>query len=223
MSPENIVGIRLDPFDCSRTRRCPAAVNARSVGSRHPLAVKARLKVMGCMLPRLLLASAFVLAMASAACAETARATVNTIDAKGVGSSIGTVSFEETNWGLLVTPDISGLPAGVHGLHIHEKAACGPAEHEGKQAAGFAAGGHLDPNKTGKHLGPYNTDGHEGDLPPLIVAADGKATLPVLAPRLHVKDVKGHSIMIHEGGDNYSDQPKPLGGGAGRIACGTIE
>src|SRR5665811_254610 len=119
----------------------------------------------GCMLPRLLLASAFVLAMASAACAETARATVNTIDAKGVGSSIGTVSFEETNWGLLVTPDISGLPAGVHGLHIHEKAACGPAEHEGKQAAGFAAGGHLDPNKTGKHLGPYNTDGHEGDLP----------------------------------------------------------
>jgi Cu-Zn family superoxide dismutase len=28
--------------------------------------------------------------------------------------------------------------------------------------------------------------------------------------------------MIHEGGDNYSDQPKPLGGGGARIACGVI-
>jgi len=26
--------------------------------------------------------------------------------------------------------------------------------------------------------------------------------------------------MIHAGGDNYSDQPEPLGGGGGRIACG---
>ena len=179
------------------------------------------------MLSRLIPASitifAFALLMGSAAHADTAKATVNTIDAKGVGSPAGTVSFEDTKWGLLITPDLSGLPAGVHGFHIHEKAACGPAEHEGKQAAGFAAGGHLDPKKTGKHLGPYASDGHRGDLPPLLVDSGGKATLPVLAPRLHVKDVKGHSIMIHEGGDNYSDQPKPLGGGAGRIACGVIE
>lgn len=27
------------------------------------------------------------------------------------------------------------------------------------------AGGHLDPEKTGKHLGPYNDKGHLGDLP----------------------------------------------------------
>jgi Cu-Zn family superoxide dismutase len=29
--------------------------------------------------------------------------------------------------------------------------------------------------------------------------------------------------MIHEGSDNYSDEPKPLGGGAGRIACGIVQ
>ena len=29
--------------------------------------------------------------------------------------------------------------------------------------------------------------------------------------------------MIHAGGDNYSDQPKPNGGGGARIACGVIE
>jgi Copper/zinc superoxide dismutase (SODC) len=33
-------------------------------------------------------------------------------------------------------------------------------------------------------------------------------------------DVKGRSVMIHAGGDNYSDQPAPLGGGGARIACG---
>jgi superoxide dismutase, Cu-Zn family len=30
-------------------------------------------------------------------------------------------------------------------------------------------------------------------------------------------------VVIHEGGDNFSDQPKPLGGGGGRIACGVIK
>jgi Cu-Zn family superoxide dismutase len=28
--------------------------------------------------------------------------------------------------------------------------------------------------------------------------------------------------MIHAGGDNYADQPAPLGGGGARIACGVI-
>ena len=42
-------------------------------------------------------------------------------------------------------------------------------------------------------------------------------------PHLTVADVKGHSIMIHVGGDNYSDQPAPLGGGGARIACGVVE
>lgn len=29
--------------------------------------------------------------------------------------------------------------------------------------------------------------------------------------------------MIHAGGDNYADQPAPLGGGGPRLACGVIE
>ena len=49
------------------------------------------------------------------------------------------------------------------------------------------------------------------------------ANQPVAAPRLTLKDVQGRALMIHEGGDNYSDEPKPLGGGAGRIACGIVK
>ena len=164
-----------------------------------------------------------VLSITATAYAETAQAAVTTVTSSGTGPSIGIVTFEDSKWGLLVTPDLSGLPPGVHGFHIHQKPACGPGLNEGKMAAGFAAGGHLDPGDTRKHLGPYNGDGHLGDLPPLVVTADGKATLPVLAPRLSVKDVKGHSIMVHAAGDNYSDQPKPLGGGGARIACGVIK
>jgi Cu-Zn family superoxide dismutase len=56
----------------------------------------------------------------------------------------------------------------------------------------------------------------------LFVDAQGKSTLPVLAPRLKVTDVKGRSLMVHAGGDNFSDQPEALGGGGARIGCGVV-
>jgi Cu-Zn family superoxide dismutase len=87
----------------------------------------------------------------------------------------------------------------------------------------MAAGGHLDPKNTGKHLGPESTEGHQGDLPVLMVDDKGSAQTPVVAPHLKVDDVIGHSFMIHAGGDNYSDQPAPLGGGGARIACGKLQ
>lgn len=77
--------------------------------------------------------------------------------------------------------------------------------------------------KTGKHHGPHAQGGHKGDLPPLVVNPDGTATLPVIAPHLKLRDLSGKALMIHAGGDNYSDQPAPLGGGGGRIACGVIK
>jgi Cu-Zn family superoxide dismutase len=55
------------------------------------------------------------------------------------------------------------------------------------------------------------------------VAKDGTSTQPLVAPRLKLSDVNNRTVIIHEGGDNYSDKPKPLGGGAGRIACGIIQ
>jgi superoxide dismutase, Cu-Zn family len=81
---------------------------------------------------------------------------------------------------------------------------------------------HYEPGNTGKHLGP-NGEGHKGDLSVLTVDARGKATKVVVAPHLTVSDIKGHSVMIHVGGDNYSDQPSRLGGGGARIACGVAK
>lgn len=148
--------------------------------------------------------------------------TMNLVNEQGVGQSVGTITVSEGPTGLVFTPKLTGLTPGPHGFHVHEKPDCGPAMKDGKQVAGLAAGGHYDPAGTGKHEG-HEGKGHLGDLPALSVGADGTAITAVTAPRLTMSDVKGRSLMIHAGGDNYSDQPAPLGGGGARVACGVIK
>jgi Cu-Zn family superoxide dismutase len=52
-------------------------------------------------------------------------------------------------------------------------------------------------------------------------AADPAAPLNKVTKDLEA--VRGHALVIHAGGDNFSDQPAPLGGGGARIACGAIK
>lgn len=143
------------------------------------------------------------------------------IDSTGIGESIGTITVSSSPYGTIFTPDLMGLTPGLHGFHVHQNPSCGAAEQEGKEVPGLAAGGHYDPAGTGTHLGPYE-NGHLGDLPALFLDAEGKATHPVLAPRIKISDLKGRAFIIHEGGDNYSDYPKALGGGGARVACGVV-
>ena len=170
----------------------------------------------------LLILAAILALTAANVSAEKLTVQIHLVSAEGVGKQIGTIVAEDTKHGLLLTPNLSGAPAGIHGFHIHEHPNCAPAENNGKMTPAHSAGAHFDPSKAGKHLGPY-AEGHLGDLPALTVSADGKSTLPVLAPRLKTSDIKGHALMVHAGGDNYSDKPEPLGGGAGRIACGVVK
>jgi Cu-Zn family superoxide dismutase len=160
---------------------------------------------------------------AALAHAETKTVSMNLISAEGAGAPIGTIALEDSAGGLILKPKLKGLPPGAHGFHLHDKPSCAPGEQDGQMAAGIAAGGHFDPGETHKHLGPDAAGGHQGDLPVLNVADDGSATATLLAPRLKLADMIGHALMIHAGGDNYSDQPKPLGGGGARIACGVVQ
>lgn len=147
---------------------------------------------------------------------------INLIDEEGVGEEIGTISVRDTDYGLLFTPDLTNIPSGIHGFHVHENPSCDPGNQDGEIKAGLAAGGHYDPDETGSHEGPYG-EGHLGDLPPLVADADGNATLPILAPRLYAEDIKGRALIVHAGGDNFSDEPEKLGGGGSRLACGVVE
>jgi Cu-Zn family superoxide dismutase len=147
---------------------------------------------------------------------------MNLINDQGIGKDIGTITISEGSAGLVFTPNLTDLTPGVHGFHVHQNPSCAPGTKEGKVVPGLAAGGHYDPANTGKHEGPKGK-GHLGDLPSLFVGADGKATTAVTAPRLKMADLKGRSLMIHAGGDNYSDLPLALGGGGARVACGVIK
>ena len=148
------------------------------------------------------------------------RVRMNLVDENGVGKEIGQVTISETEYGLVFSPAVTGLPPGLHGFHVHENASCEPKEKDGKIMAALAAGGHYDPAGSKRHSGPGG-DGHLGDLPALFADANGN-TSAVLAPRLKMADLKGRALMIHAGGDNYADQPAPLGGGGARWACGVI-
>lgn len=128
-------------------------------------------------------------------------------------TNYGILVFNDSAYGLVITPHLTQLPPGAHGFHLHEHPSC--------DAHGMAAGSHFDPEKTNTHQGPYGA-GHLGDLPVLFIGPDGQANTPLLAPKLTTKQLKGLTVMLHHGGDNYTDTPA-LGGGGARIACGVIQ
>jgi len=146
---------------------------------------------------------------------------MNLIDAKGIRKSVGTVTIKKTADGLELDTNLKGLPPGEHGFHLHENGSCASADKDGTPTAGQAAGGHYDPEGSKAHKGPGG-GGHKGDLPKLDVDAKGTANVKLKVSGLKLADATGKALVIHEGGDNYSDTPKPLGGGGARIACGVV-
>ena len=144
---------------------------------------------------------------------------INRISDTGIGEKIGTVRVTEAKSGVSFKIDVTGLAKGQHGFHIHEKGDCGSAMKDGKMTAGLAAGGHFDPEAVKSHKGPKGA-GHKGDLPALNATAKG-ISQTVIAPHVKYTDVQGRALVIHEGGDNYSDNPEN-GGGKGRVACGVV-
>lgn len=143
------------------------------------------------------------------------------VSAEGIGEKIGKITAEDGSKGLHLNIDLQKLMPGEHGFHVHEKPDCGPGAGHNKSAAA-AAGGHYDPNSSNLHNGPGG-NGHKGDLPVLIVDNNGNAKITLIASHLKLSDLTGRALVIHKGGDNFSDEPKPLGGGGERIACGTAK
>lgn len=130
------------------------------------------------------------------------------------GASMGTVTIRQVADGLRFTVNLRGLTPGSHGFHVHEVGSCADS--------GKAAGGHFDPAGTHEHRGPRGA-GHLGDLQVLTVGANGTDTETFVVPHLkRLSDIEGRSLIIHAGGDNYSDNPK-MGGGGDRVACGVIQ
>ncbi len=97
-----------------------------------------------------------------------------------------------------------------------------PLKRRARRPRGRRPGAHYDPDATKAHKGPEG-GGHKGDLPKLVVSDKGEAKEKLEVKGVKLADFQGHALMIHAGGDNYSDAPKPLGGGGERIACGVAK
>lgn len=144
----------------------------------------------------------------------TLRIPVVLVNGSHSGDEVGYIKADDTIDGLLLTPRLHGLPPGVHGFQVYQ---CPFCQHHAQ-----GVGGHWDPRKTEQHEGPYQGNGHLGDLPVLIVDEKGRARLPVLAPRLTLAQIKGRAVVIHAKMDNYSDSPVENGGEGVKLACGVV-
>ncbi len=137
------------------------------------------------------------------------------------GADLGTVTFKQTPSGMLhVIVEMTNIPAGTHGMHVHEKGVC-------DAAGGFeSAGGHI---AGGKQHGVLNPDGpHPGDFPNVHVGEGGVLKVEYFSSALTLAEGEngliggdGSAVVIHADPDDY--QSDPAGHSGHRIACGVIE
>jgi Cu-Zn family superoxide dismutase len=147
-----------------------------------------------------------------------------TINVALIGSnnqSVGSAVLTAVKDGVQLDVQVSGLPPGVHGLHIHEKAVC--------EAPTFdSAGAHFNPHM--KEHGFLNPKGaHAGDLPNLIVDAQGNGKFSAVTNAIVLDKGKpnslfkpdGSSLVVHEKADDLKTDPS--GNSGKRIACGAVK
>ena len=138
------------------------------------------------------------------------------------GQTIGTVRAWQTAGGVTFRIDGTGLPHGIHGIHVHAVGRC--------DAPDFAsAGSHWNPSNR-KH-GTNNPAGpHAGDLPNVEVAANGVLGTTVTLPNASLTaptnagtllDADGAALVLHASPDDMMTDPS--GNSGARIACAVIQ
>ncbi len=134
------------------------------------------------------------------------------------GNSVGSVAFTQTRGGVLVTADLTNLPAGRHAIHVHDTGRC--------EAPFTTAGGHYNPTMR-SHGYRSQMPHHAGDLPNFLIAANGTGRVEALGRDLSLVpgpvglfDADGASVVVHADADDYASEP--AGNSGNRIACGVI-
>ena len=165
-------------------------------------------------------------ALLLAGCASTSTSTSTpptsaTADLKNAsGQSVGRAVLTPTPSGVQIIVDVYGLPPGPKGFHVHETGSCMPP-------AFTSAGGHFNPDN--RQHGSENPQGsHAGDLPNLVVGANGAGSLVVTTDRFSLAagrptsllDADGSALVVHAGPDDLKTDP--TGNSGARIACGVV-
>lgn len=135
--------------------------------------------------------------------------------AGGDGSPLGSATASEGAGGVTLMIEAMGMPAGVHGIHLHEKGLCDGPTFE-------SAGAHWNP--ASKMHGRDNPQGaHLGDLENLTIPASGAASASVTVAggtMAAMADADGTALVVHAKPDDYKTDPS--GESGDRIACAVV-
>ena len=153
-----------------------------------------------------------------AACATMNRPTATATLAPTTGQTAqGTVRFVQLADGSVeVSVELTGVPPGVHGFHVHDKGDCGDN--------GNAAGGHFNPSATA-HGAPETDPHHAGYFGNVTADANGVVSTRFTTRSVTVEagpsSAVGHAVILHANPDDLTTQP--TGNAGGRIACGVVQ
>lgn len=155
----------------------------------------------------------------AAACASARRgpmamATISPTSGSTVG---GTVHFQEMADGSVeVRVDLTGVPPGTHGFHVHENGQCGND--------GSAAGSHFNPLSM-PHGAPSDASHHAGDFGNVTADANREVHTTITTRSIRVSpgttSVLGRALILHARADDLTSQPS--GDAGDPIACGVIQ
>lgn len=143
--------------------------------------------------------------------------TAQLLDANG--KAIGQVEMSEDSNGVTLKVTAAGLPAGTHGVHLHEKGMCEGPKFE-------SAGGHWNP-ATKQHGRDNPMGAHLGDLANMEAADGAEASSTYLVAGVTMggsgnalADADGTSLVVHAKADDYKTDPS--GNSGDRIACAVL-
>jgi Cu-Zn family superoxide dismutase len=129
----------------------------------------------------------------------------------------GVVTFREIDHEILIRVNLTGLPPGLHGFHIHE---CGDLS-EGCQSACA----HYNPTGA-KHGGLKDAESHAGDLGNILADDQGNCKMDMTTNKFHLQEILGRSLIIHGQADDLgvhnTVESKTTGTSGARIACEII-
>jgi len=138
----------------------------------------------------------------------------------GEGEEIGTAALSETPSGVVINVEVTGLPAGEHGFHIHQTGSCETPDFQ-------SAGGHYAP-RGNQHGFLVEGGPHAGDMPNQFIQEDGILRAHIRNDRVTLGegegtlfDEDGSAFIIHADPDDYQSQPS--GNAGSRLACAVIE
>lgn len=144
--------------------------------------------------------------------------TVQALLYKPDGNKVGFAVFRRAPKGVIISVNLSKMPSGWHGVHIHTNPDCTPNQFES-----FAlSGGHLGSEGLSHGFmlasGPQN-----GDLPNIWIGTNGTGRAEFYSNILDFEDLvrdKGRSILVDAQADDHITPPS--GNSGLHLVCGIV-